>query len=83
MHKVDIFGIIANFANIPTYLQFAALFGDYDASQFKILYQWVLENRILKLYSPLVQLFSNGTAKTKLAMLAFFVEAYFEKTLIG
>ena len=69
IHEVGNIGIIANFVfwhicSLPCWV-----LGDYDASKCEIIYQWVWENCILKLYSPLVQLFSNGIAKMKLAML--------------
>ena len=56
---------------IPKYLQFSALLGHYDFSKYEIIYLWVWENCIPMLYFPWVQLFCYGTAKTKLAMLAF------------
>ena len=65
---------LAMFTLLPTlyfYLQFPTLLGHNNVSKYEIIYQWVTENCISRLYSSLVQLISNGTVKTKFAVLAF------------
>ena len=63
--------------------QFSSLFALYDASKCKIRYQWVQEDYIWKLQNLLFFFFSNGTAKTKLAILAFLCYGEFVKTSIS
>ena len=53
----------------PIHLQFVAKLGHCDVSKCEIICQWVWQNCSSMLYTSLVQLFSNGTAKTKLAFL--------------
>ena len=81
IHIVGNIGIIDNFC-ILVNLLFAALFWHYDVSECEFIYQFVWEYCILKLYSPLALLFSNGTAKMKLAMLAFLCWGLFRKKLL-
>ena len=66
---------------IPIYLQFPSLFLHY-VSKCEITYQCVQENYISKLQTSLVQFVSDGTAKIKLAILAFLYCGEFVKNSI-
>ena len=60
--------IIANFV---IYLQFPSVFASYDVGKCEIRYEWDNKDCISRLQISLVNLISYGTAKTKLAILAF------------
>ena len=65
---------------IPIHLQFPLLFVAYDFNKYEIRYQWVQEDYVSRLRTSLVQFLSNGTAKMKLAILAFLHCENFVKT---
>ena len=64
---------------ILIYLRFVSLFAPYNISKCEIRWQWVHEDCISGLKNSLVLFISNGTAKTKLAILAFLCCAEFMK----
>ena len=67
---------------IPRNLQFSSLFALHDASKCTIRYQWVQKDYIWRLWNLFSLLISNGTAKAKLAILAFLCCGEFVKTSI-
>ena len=56
---------------IPKYLLFPNCFITYDVGKCEIRYLWVQEDYISGLRTSLFLFISNGTAKAKLAILAF------------
>ena len=77
-HKVGNVGIIANFV-LPYICSLLLFLGHFAAGKRQIKCQWVQYNCISRFNILLVWYFSNGTAKTKLAILAFLYCGVFVK----
>ena len=67
---------------ITMYLQLRSFFAPCDISKCEIRCQWVYEDYISGLKTSLVSFISNGTAKTKLPILAFLCCGEFMKTSV-
>ena len=68
---------------IPIYMQFPSLFVSYDISKCDIRYHWVQADYISRFNTLLDFFISNGTAKTKLAILASLYCGEFVKNPIS
>ena len=81
MRKIGNIGIIANFVFLKIY-NFISLFTTYDVGKCELRCQLVYWDYIVRLLTSLFMFFSNGTAKMKLAILAFLYCKEFVKNSI-